>query len=326
MKKLLILLPLVLLLWGCGVQKPAETPEFVLTYAENQPEGYPTTQAAHRFAELVEERTGGKVVILVRAGGECGSEQEVLEQLSIGGVDFARLSVSSVSDALPVLNVLQLPFLYEDSGHMWRVLDGAIGRDFLEVFSEKDLVGLSWYDAGARCFYSNAPIYSAADLAGMTVRVQESDMMKDMVEHLGATPVTFAYSDVYAALETRKIDAAENNWPAYQVQEHYKHAKYFTIDQHTRVPEIQLASGRTWNQLPEEYRTVIMECAAESALYQRQLWTEQEEQSRALAIERGCEEILLSEEQLNEFRSVVQPLYESYCADHMDLIAQIRDG
>lgn len=326
MKKLLILLPLILLLWGCGLQESAEPPEFVLTYAENQPEGYPTTLAAHRFAELVEDRTGGKVIILVRAGGEFGSEQEVLEQLSIGGVDFARLSLSSVSDVLPVLNVLQLPFLYEDSEHMWRVLDGQIGRDFLEVFSEKDLVGLSWYDAGARCFYSTAPIHSASDLAGMTVRVQDSNMMKDMVELLGAIPVTFAYSDVYAAFETRQIEAAENNWPAYQVQEHYKYAKYFTVDQHTRVPEIQLASGRTWDQLPEEYRTVIMECAAESALYQRQLWTAQEEQSRALAMERGCNEILLTGEQLGEFRSVVLPLYESYCAGHMDLIAQILDG
>lgn len=326
MKRIWILILLALLLSACGAPEETVVPEYVLTYAENQPEGYPTTLAANKFASLVEARTGGKVVIQVCADGEYGTEQEVLNQLYIGGVDFARISLSSVSDALPVLNVLQLPFLYEDSDHMWRVLDGQIGQDFLEVFSEKDLVGLSWYDAGARSFYSSTPIYTADDLAGKVVRVQDSQMMMDMIQLLGGTPVTFAYSDVYAAFEIGQIDAAENNWPAYQIQSHYRLARYFTVDQHTRVPEIQLASGRTWEQLPEEYRQIILECAAESALYQRQLWTAQEKQSRLLAIALGCEEIVLADEELARFRDVVRPLYEIYCGDYLDLIHAIQTG
>ena len=327
MKRMLMILMALFLLCGCSQSPEEPVPEFVLTYAENQPEGYPTVLAAQHFAQLVRERTGGKVIIQVRHSGEFGSEAEVLEQMAFGGIDFARVSLAELSDEIPKLNVLQLPFLYEDADHMWRILDGELGEAFLTVFDQVGLVGLSWYDAGARCFYTDAkPILSPADLEGMTVRVQDSQLVMDMVELLGGTPVTFPYGDVNYAFEMGKIQAAENNWPAYQSQEHYKLAKYFTVDQHSRVPEIQLASSRTWNKLPEEYRTIIESCARESALYQRELWKEQESRSRAEALASGCVEVTPWPEQQKAFRQAVEPLYEQYCADYMDLVEAIRNG
>ena len=324
---ILLLLAALLLLAGCASAPETPVPEFVLTYAENQPEGYPTVLGAQRFAELVKERTEGRVIIQVKHSGEFGSESEVLDQMAFGGIDFARVSLAELSDEIPKLNVLQLPFLYEDTDHMWRILDGEIGEEFLTVFSEAGLVGLSWYDAGARCFYTDvAPIRTPEDMAGLTVRVQDSQLVMDMVKLLGATPVTFPYGDVSYAFEMDKIDAAENNWPAYQIQEHYKLATYFTVDEHSRVPEIQLASRRTWDKLPAEYQDIITQCARESALYQRQLWKEQESRSRAEAIEAGCVEIILRPFQKNAFRTLAEPLYEQYCADYMDLVDQIRNG
>ena len=324
---ILLLLAALLLLAGCASAPETPVPEFVLTYAENQPEGYPTVLGAQRFAELVKERTEGRVIIQVKHSGEFGSESEVLDQMAFGGIDFARVSLAELSDEIPKLNVLQLPFLYEDADHMWRILDGEIGEEFLTVFSEAGLVGLSWYDAGARCFYTDvAPIRTPEDMAGLTVRVQDSQLVMDMVKLLGATPVTFPYGDVSYAFEMGKIDAAENNWPAYQIQEHYKLATYFTVDEHSRVPEIQLASRRTWDKLPAEYQDIIAQCARESALYQRQLWKEQESRSRAEAIEAGCVEIILRPFQKNAFRTLSEPLYEQYCADYMDLVDQIRNG
>lgn len=325
-KRMLCLFLLVMLLSGCGPEEETVVPEFVLTYAENQPEDYPTTLAAKEFARLVEERTEGKVIIQVKCNGEFGSEQEVIAQMHFGGIDFARVSLSSVSDEFPMLNVLQLPYLYRNSTHMWQVLDGQMGKDFLEVFSEGDLVGLSWYDSGARSFYSTTPITCADDLKDKRIRVQNSQMMFDMVTLLGAEPVNIPYSDVYSAFETDQIDMAENNWPSYQSQFHYQLAPFYTIDQHTRVPEVQLASKRTWEQLPETYREIIRQCAAESAIYQRALWEDQDIRSRANAIICGCQVIQLSEEQIQEFRRLVEPLYERYCADHMDLIARIQAG
>ena len=328
LKRLYFLLLLTLLLLaGCASSPDIPEPDFVLTYAENQPEGYPTVLGAQCFAELVKERTEGKVIIQVKHSGEFGSESEVLDQMVFGGIDFARVSLAELSDEIPKLNVLQLPFLYTDADHMWRILDGKIGEEFLTVFSEADLVGLSWYDAGARCFYTDVkPIRSPADMQGLTVRVQDSQLVMDMVRLLGATPVTFHYGDVSYAFEMGKIDAAENNWPAYQIQEHYRLAKFFTVDEHSRVPEIQLASSQTWQKLPAEYREIISQCARESALYQRQLWTEQESSSRAAAIDAGCVEIIPWIEDRNDFRVLIEPLYEKYCSEYMDLVHQIRNG
>ena len=133
-------------------------------------------------------------------------------------------------------------------------------------------MGLSWYDAGARSFYARQPVRSLNDLQGKTIRVQDSQIVIDMIRLLGAVPETTAYSDVYSALETGQIDAAENNWPAYYSMEHYKVARYYMADEHSRVPEVQLASGRTWDALPEEYRQILQACARASAQYERQLW------------------------------------------------------
>ena len=310
---------------GCGA-KPQTTPDYVLTYADNQPAGYPTTQGAQYFADLVQQQTGGKVVIQVKANGEYGSEQQVWEQLAIGGVDFARVSLSAATDDLPRLNVLLLPYLYRNADHMWRVLDGSIGAEFLQDFTAQGRVGLSWYDAGARSFYSDKSLRSLEDLQGMTIRVQDANVVIDMVKLLGGDPVTLAYSDVYAAFETDKIDAAENNWPAYLAMEHYKVARYYLVDEHSRVPEIQLASGKTWAKLPDEYRSVLRECARESARYERELWTQQEAAARKTVLAAGCREIQLSEEEKERFRELVQPLYEKYAGPYLELVKKIQQG
>ena len=307
---------------GCGA---AETvPDFVLTYADNQPEDYPTTRGAQYFADLVKERTSGKVVIRVEANGEYGSEQQVWEQLAIGGVDFSRMSISILTDELPRLNVLLMPYLYRDAAQMWRVLDGEIGQSFLQDFSAKGVVGLSWYDAGARSFYSRRPVRSLSDLQGRVVRVQDSDVVQDMIRLLGAVPETTAYSDVYSALETGQIDMAENNWPAYYSMEHYKVARYYLADEHTRVPEIQLVSSRTWDKLPEEYQQIIRTCAEESATYERTIWAEEETKAREAALAAGCREMPLPEEEMQQFRELVQPLYEKYCGEYLDLVEKIQ--
>ena len=328
MKKFLMIglcICLGLCLAACSTTENNE-PEFVLTYAENQAQNYPTSLGGERFAELVKERTEGKVIIQVKYAGEYGTDEEVVSQMQFGGIDFARVSLAVIADEVPVLNVLQLPFLYEDAAHMWRILDGEIGQELLDTFQEDELVGLSWYDAGARSFYSTKPIRELADLKGMTVRVQNSQLAMDMIRLLGAKPVYVDHNDVHYSFETRKIDAAENNWPVYQYMDHYMVAKYYTVVEHTRVPDVQIASKRIWEILPEEYREIILECARESALYQRNLWVRNDIFARATVIDSGCEVIFLTSDQKKEFRDAVAPLYEKHCADHLDLIQEIRNG
>jgi len=299
-------------------------PDYVFTYAENQPEDYPTTQGAYKFAELVKEKTGGKIEILVDAGSALGDEKSVVEQLQFGGIDFTRASLSSLGDEIPKLNVLQLPYLYTGSEHMWKVLEGEIGDEFLEAFEGLDLVALSWYDAGARSFYNSVkPIEKLEDFQGMNIRVQESELMVDMVEALGANGVPLTYTYVYSALQTGEIDGAENNWPSFESMNHYEVAKYFTIDEHTRVPEVQLVAQSTWDKLSPEYQAIIRECAQESAKYERVLWEQREKASEEKVRAAGCQVSELSAGEKKRFQEAVAPLYEKYCWEYVDLIDAI---
>ena len=305
--------------------RPVETvPDYVFSYAENQEEDYPTTLGGKYFAQLVEERTNGRIRILVQHSGERGAESEVIEQLKYGGIDFARISLSELTNDIKELNVLQMPYLYRDSTHMWRILDGEIGDYFLDVISEKEMVGLSWYDAGARNFYtSDRPIRKLEDISGMKIRVQESNLMADVVKCLGGEPVKEAYSEVYSLLERSEVQGAENNWPSYEAMQHFEVAKYYTIDEHTRVPEIQVCSKHTWEKLSAEDQQIIMECAKESAIYQRELWTAQEEESEKLAIDGGAQVIWLPISEKLRFQQAVEPLYEKYCGNYMEIINKI---
>ena len=330
MKKLMkkfgcFILLLLVLAAAVVLLKPGEVvPDYVFSYAENQEEDYPTTLAGKYFAQLVEERTHGRIRILVQHGGKRGDESQVVEQLKYGGVDFARVSLSELTDEIPKLNVLQMPYLYRDSEHMWKVLDGEIGQHFLDVISETQLVGLSWYDGGARNFYTvNQSIRTLEDLSGMKIRVQDSNLMADMVEALGAEPVRQAYSEVYSMLERHEVDGAENNWPSYESTQHYEVAGYITMDEHTRVPEIQLCSKHTWEKLSKEDQEIIAECARESAIYQRELWVAQEKKSKDRAIAGGTKVITISAGEKRKFQQAVQPLYEKYCKESMDLIEKI---
>lgn len=301
-------------------------PDFVLTYAENQSSDYPTTLGGVYFARLVQERTGGKVEIRIYDNSVLGDEVSVVQQIQYGGIDFARMSISTLADIAPSLHILEMPYLYRDSAHMWKVLDGEIGDQLMESMGNTDLVPLSWYDAGTRSFYfTDGPKETLEDLQGKKIRVPESALMIDMVTALGAVPVPLAFDKVYSALETGQIDGAENNWPSYDSMGHDEVAPYYMVDEHMRIPELQLMARSTWDILPEEYQKVIVECARLSANYERSVWKERVDISRKRVIENGCQVFPLSDEEKQKFQAAVAPVYEKYCGDQMDLVEKIRE-
>lgn len=329
MRKLLLLL-LAVLLCGCSVGAGANRKtQLVLRYADNQPEGYPTTVAAEYFAGLVEERTRGRIRIRVYADSVLGDEISTLEQLQFGGIDMARLSTGTLTGQNELLSMLTMPYLYEDADHMWRVLDGPIGERLLSSVRASGIVGMSWYDAGARSFYSVVPVTQLADLQGLRIRVQESDAMSQMVALLGAEPVPLAYDQVYSQLLIGKVDGAENNLPSFVSMGHSRVARYFLWDEHSRLPEMQVMSSAALDKIAaidEDYVTIVANCARESALYERQLWMEQTEAYREEAERQGVTFTELDGESLHQFRRAVQPMYDALPEDGKLLIAQIRNS
>lgn len=298
-------------------------PKYVFSYAENQAKDYPTSLGAFRFAYLVHQKSKGRIQIRVYVDGELGDEQELAKKMQQGGLDFMRASMAGLTSYSPESQVLIMPYLYKDSDHMWRVLDGEIGQEIMHSFNGSGMVALSWYDAGVRNFYSDTPIYCLEDMNGRVVRTQASDVMEDVIRCLGATTYPTEYDEVYSALQTGRVDTAENNFASFESMEHYKVAKYYILDGHMRIPELQLISQTTYDKLTDEEKEIIESSAKESAIYERQLWLEREEISRQKIIDEGCIIIELSDEEKERFRAAVQPVYKKYCGPYMNLIETI---
>lgn len=249
-----------------------------LRMAEIQPPDHPTAKADFEFARLVEEASGGRIRISVYADSRLGQELAVLEQLRFGAIDLARVSLSAVAASVPRLQVLQLPYIYRDADHMWGVLQGEIGGELLGSLSSEGLLGIGWFEAGARSFYtSSGPVRHPGDLAGKTIRVQENSIMEATVASFGARPWPRAFGEVFQALRTGQIEGAENNLATYYSSGHWRVAPWFTATEHARVPEMVVGSALALSGLTAEDRALLMKAGEKAAVFQRKAWREYEE-------------------------------------------------
>lgn len=291
--------------------------------SEIHPPEHPATQGDLEFARLVEEKTEGRIIIKVYHSGALGGESEVMEQVLFGGIDFARISIGRLTEIAPQLNVLQLPYLYKDGEHMWRVLNSEIGDYFLESIQEINLIGLTWFDAGARNFYNRIKeVQRLGDLQGMKMRVMESQLLLDTATALGIDAYALPYGDVFSSIQRGLIDGAENNFPSYVTSGDYQVASYYTLDEHMRIPEIVIASDAILTKITKSDLEIIKECAKEAQLYQRENWALQEKLSQDKLKEAGV--VISQIEDRDEFIKAVTPIYELYAKDYAEIIEQIR--
>lgn len=299
--------------------------EITLRAADNQPEDYPTVQGLYFMADYLEAISGGRIKMEVFPGGQLGDERSTIEQVQLGVIDVVRTSTTPVAEFYEPMGVYSLPYIFRDEAHMWKVVQGPIGRELLDGLQDADLVGLAYYDSGSRNFYTtDTPVRSVADLAGLRIRVQQSQVVLDMMEALGADPVPLAYAEVYSALQTGQIDGAENNFPSYGPSgvRHYEVAPYYTLDAHARVPEVVMISKATWDKLSPEDQQLVREAALASVPVQAALWDALVEESRA-AVEAAGSEIITVD--TAEFQAAMQPLYDTYGESYGDLLQRILD-
>jgi tripartite ATP-independent transporter DctP family solute receptor len=334
MKRGLSVLVLVLVafaLFGGGAKeapkapaaKPAEK-QIVMRLAETHRADYPTTRGDMEFARLVNERTNGRIKIDVYHSSQLGEEKAVIEQVQFGAIDFTRVSISPLAAFAKQFDALQMPYLYRDADHMWKVLNGPIGEEFLQSIEKANFVGLCWYDSGARNFYnSKREIKSPADLKGLKIRVQQSELMMNMVAALGAIPTPMPFGEVYSALQTGVIDGAENNWPSYISTSHYEVAKYYTVDEHTRVPEITIGSKIVLDKLSKEDQAIIKKAAKDSMPYQIAEWKKEEKIAEEKARKAGCIITVLPSNA--EFQAAMKPLYDKLSPDLQEVVRRIRE-
>lgn len=303
--------------------KPDE--KITLRLAEVHAAGYPTTLADQKFAELVNQKSGGKITIEVYSDGKLGEESAVVESMRKGEIDFARVSVSQVTKASPKLNALTLPYLYNDSEHMWKVLNSDLGQSMLESVSNAQLVGLAWYDGGSRNFFANKEINSLNDIKGLRLRMQNNDLMFGLAKALGAEPKDMPMGDINSAIEQGILDGAENNIPTYESLGHVAYAPYYVFDSHSRIPEILAGSQKTFDALSEDDQKLLRECAKETQEYEIEQWEKREIESKEKIQKQGVKFIELSDTAMSEIRKACEPLYDQFGADYKDVIEQIRN-
>lgn len=293
--------------------------------ADTQSEDYPTVQALRYMGSVIEEKSGGRLQIRVFHSRQLGEEKETIEQTRAGAIDINRSNVALIGSFVPAMNVLAMPFLFRSIEHLQKVLDGPIGSEILGSFEPYGFVGLAFYDSGARSVYNSVrPIRSLADMKGLRLRVQQSELMSDMIKALGAEPVQLPYGQVRTGLATKLIDGAENNWPSFVTTDHYKYAGNYTLTQHTMSPEVLVMSRKAWDSLSPEDRTIFREAALQSSRFMRESWKNLEEQSRRQAESAGV--TIVTDFDRKPFEAAMAPIYAKVQRDPVaaQLIERIR--
>ena len=262
----------------------------VLKLAHGLDTAHPVHLGMVRMQEQLADLSGGRLKIDIYSGGVLGSEVQCIEQLQSGELAMTKTSTAAMESFIPELGVFGVPYLFNDEGHYWNVINGEIGSDLLAIGEESGLFGLCFYDAGSRNFYStDKPIRSPADLKEMKIRVQNSRMAIAMVEALGGSPTPIAWGELYSALAQGVVDGAENNMPSFESNRHYEECKFFTPDAHTRVPDLLMISSAVWKSLGAQEREWLQLAADESSSYQRELWAVKTKESMAKVIAAGVE-------------------------------------
>ncbi len=280
--------------------------------------GYPNTVAMDKFAELLKEKSGGKMTLKMYHSGTLGSQPDAIEQVRIGGLEIANFNMGPIGPIVPEANVVSLPFIFKNTDHMWRVLDGKAGEMINAGLAKKGLISLAWYDAGSRSFYnSKKPIQVPADVTGMKVRVMNNDLYSGMISALGGNPSPMAFAEVYQSLKTGVVDGAENNWPSYESTGHYEVAGFHSNSQHLIIPEILAINADVYNALSDADKKIVKEAAVESAALQRDLWKKREKASMEKVIAGGVKANEIPDK--SAFQAAMVPVYDKYLADNPTL-------
>jgi tripartite ATP-independent transporter DctP family solute receptor len=301
-------LGIALLLWAGGCSARSEVT--VIKMGHGLDVSHPVHQAMLYMGERLVEKSDSTMRLDVYPSQQLGTERELLELLQIGSVGMTKVSSAVLEGFVPEYQVFGLPYLFRDETHRFSVWDGAVGREILRSGQEFGLRGITYYDAGTRNFYTkDRPVRAPSDLQGLKIRVQESPLAMQMIQALGGSPTPIAWGELYTALQQGIVDGAENNAPSFYLSRHYEVCRYFSLDEHTAVPDVVLVSTVLWNDLDEQQRRWVQEAADESAGHQKELWAASVRESLE-ALEAAGVEIIRPDTE--PFAEQVASMYETY--------------
>lgn len=271
---------------------------------------YPTVAAVRHMSEVLAKQSGGRYTIKVFNKSALGSEKETLDQVKIGALEMNRVNISSLNSLCPKSLVPTMPFLFNSIPHMRRVLDGPVGEEILKGCEAQGLVGLAFYDSGARSVYAKKAVRTLADTKGMKIRVQPSDLWVAVANAMGANATPMPTAEVYTALKTGLIDAAENNIPSYEGFKHYEAVKVYSHTEHSMAPEMLVISKTVFDKMTPADQAMFRAAAKESVGFQRQKWDEQEAKALDIVLKAGS--TIVKDVDKKAFQAAMQPVYAKF--------------
>jgi tripartite ATP-independent transporter DctP family solute receptor len=300
--------------------------KIVLKASDVHPAGYPTVAALESMGKKLEAATNGRISVQMYPSMQLGGEKEAIEQAQVGALQLARVSVGALGPVVDELNVFNMPYLFRDTAHMQKVIDGPIGQELLDKVTNNPkagLIGLLWMDAGARSLYdTKKAIKTIDDLKGMKFRVMGNPMFVDMMNALGGNGVSMGYDQVFNALQTGVVDGAENNPPSFVFDNHYTVAKYYTLDEHLIVPEIVVMSKKTWDSLSQADQALVKKFSREAQMEERVLWNKYEKDAMDKAKAAGITITPIADKK--PFQDAVKPVWDKYGPKYADMIKRIQ--
>src|SRR5713101_1902718 len=300
--------------------------KLILKASDVHPAGYPTVVAVENLGKKLEKATNGRLSVQMFAAMQLGGEKEAIEQAQVGAIQIARVSVGALGPVIDDLNVFNLPFLFRNTAHMQKVIDGPIGQELLDKVTNNrnaGLVALAWMDAGARSLYNTKhPIKTLADLKGMKFRVIGNPMFVDMMNALGGNGVAMGYDQVFNALQTGVVDGAENNPPSFVFDNHYQVAKFLALDEHLIVPEMVVFSKKTWDTLSKEEQALLVKFGREAQAEERVMWNKYEKDAMDKAKAAGITITEIADKK--PFQDAVKPVWDKYGPKYADMIKRIQ--
>jgi len=304
--KLVLALSFLGSLFGC--QQATEVR--VLKMGHTLEASHPVHEAMLFMSRRLDEISDGSMRIDVYSGGQLGSERELMELLQIGSLAMTKVSSSPMEGFVPEMKIFNIPYVFRDQEHYWRVLNSDVGREILLAGDEVYLRGLGYFDAGSRSFYTvDQPVHSPEDLQGLKIRVQQSQTALRMVEALGGSPTPISWGELYTALSQGVVDGAENNPPSFQSSKHYEVTNFYSLNEHTWVPDIVLVSSYIWSTLTEQQQAWLQQAMDEAVVYQRELWAQATEEALTTVEQAG---VTVIRPDKKPFMARAEQLHESY--------------
>jgi tripartite ATP-independent transporter DctP family solute receptor len=308
-----------LFLSGCQTDRSVR----VLKLAHVLDTSHPVHKGMVFMAKRLAEISGGRMRIDLYPGGQLGQERDLIELLQIGSLAMTKVSTAPLESFVPEMKIFGIPYVFRDHEHCWKIYSGPIGKKLLLAGEKSFLRGMCYYDAGSRSFYTkDKPINRPTDLKGMKIRVMKSNIAVRMIEALGGSPTPIPWGELYTSLQQGVVDGAENNPPSFYLSRHYEVCKYYSLDEHTYIPDILLMSTVVWNNLSTQEQQWLQKAVDESVEYQKKLWKDANEDALKKVQELGVQ---VTYPDKKPFRDAVKEMYQSFKGTPLyDLILEIQ--